>query len=260
MNSPSFNWLDSRFCKDYENEREISREEVHYGWLAPGEQTLKLLSDVQPGSKVLDAGCGMGENMAAIHKLKLDPYGIDFSVHMLAKARKTLRAEGIGTKKADMEKRLKQCDIQQVAGAFHHRFAAVLSVYSLEFLKNMSEFTDSIQSIVDSLEPRGSFILGLSHPITHPDYPLITNETKNVSSKVSTLIYSIRDVVHTLTEAGLVIERVIEQQTEKPSQVSYGDSLKFPYRFKKGKNPFNSLFDDYNKYPHTIVYKSRKTE
>lgn len=89
-------WENSEFCNEYESIWEISVDEVHYGWLAPGEQTLGLLSDsVRENSNVLDVGCGMAQNLIALAKQGVSSYGLDISMCMLEKAHKLVAANSL---------------------------------------------------------------------------------------------------------------------------------------------------------------------
>lgn len=49
-----YDWSSKEACNGYEKTWEISREEMHYGWLSPGENTQRLLEDVPERSKALD--------------------------------------------------------------------------------------------------------------------------------------------------------------------------------------------------------------
>lgn len=260
MNAAHFDWLTKDTCQQYAKNWEISLDEVHYGWLAPGEKTLGLLADVPAGSKVIDVGCGMGENMAALGAMQLDPYGIDISDHMLRKARKNLRSRGIGTVRSDMRKRLRECDMLDLHREFpREKFRAAVSAYSLEFLPNVESFDRTVENVSDILEKDGTFVLCVAHPTSNPNYPRMTNETVPTGGDVSTLMYSVRDMVHSLCSAGFAVERIIEQQTPNPSALSYEEGKRFPYHFRNGRNPFHPLFDSQNNAnPHTLVYKARK--
>ncbi len=254
--NPQYDWLTPKVCNEYERTWEISTDEVHYGWLSPGENTLRLLQDIQEGSPVLDAGCGMGENVIALRKMNLESYGLDISPHMLRKARKKLREHG----HADVTKRLKLCDIREIASAFKSKFQAILAAYSFDFLPDLQAFRQSIQVASDALHDNGSFVMCVSHPTAHPNYPDLTNETIRTSEgALSVLMYSVRDAVSALCDGGLVVERIVEQQTMNPSQISYQEGQQFPYHFHEGKNPCAALFDPLsNKNPHSIIYKSKK--
>ena len=52
-------WEDEEFCKQYAATWEISSDEVHYGWLSPGESSLNLFSELKlENANVLDVGWG----------------------------------------------------------------------------------------------------------------------------------------------------------------------------------------------------------
>ena len=87
-------WNDEEFCKNYKNTWEISLSEVHYGWLAPGEMTLKLLQKEKVAdAKVLDVGCGLGQNLVALSKKGAQGYGLDISNSMLDKAKEIISSQ-----------------------------------------------------------------------------------------------------------------------------------------------------------------------
>ena len=82
------NWQDREYCRQYAETWEISTHEVHYGWLSPGENTLRLFSEISlEGAAVLDVGCGMGENLFSLNRRGAKCFGIDISEHMLSYAR-----------------------------------------------------------------------------------------------------------------------------------------------------------------------------
>lgn len=255
-----YDWSLKEACNAYEKTWEISREEMHYGWLSPGENTLRLLEDVPERSKALDVECGMGENVVALHRMQLDAYGLDLSPYMVRKARRTLREEGVESKPYGLRKRVRECDARALTQEFRAKFDVILAVYSLEFFKDIQDLRNAIAEIARGMEGGGTFLLCISHPTTHPDYPRVTNETGQIgTSTVPLLMYSIRDVVQTLCESKFVVERVIEQQTKGPSRLSYQEAKQYPYHFREGMNPFSPLFDDLNdKNPHTLIYKTKK--
>ncbi len=259
MSPAPYNWLDKSVCDDYANVWELSLDEVHYGWLAPGEKSIQLLADIPPGSRVLDVGCGMGENVVALKKLHLNSHGIDISDHMPQRARKNLRLQKVNDK--EINKKLRTCDVRNLRGEFHERFQSIISVYALEFLPNVTDFQKSVDEITERLDKRGTFIFCVAHPTTHPDYPMLTNQSRSMSVVVPTLLYSVRDVVQSVCNAGLVVERIIEQETRNPSRMTYAEGCQFPYHFRQDRNPFHPLFDQLNNAnPHTLIYKTRKQD
>jgi len=54
---------------------------------------------LKKNDKVLDVGCGTGDLVIDLHKLKFDAYGIDFSKSMIKKAVSRATKQGIDRKK-----------------------------------------------------------------------------------------------------------------------------------------------------------------
>jgi SAM-dependent methyltransferase len=246
-------WTDEKFCKQYAETWEISTDEVHYGWLAPGEATLKLFHEIDlPKSNVLDIGCGMGENLIAIEKKGARCFGIDISAHMLKYA-----------KQRNSKLYIAQEDMRALSSFPQTRFDLILSIYSLEYLDSVKEFRDVLAALYYRLHPGGLFVFCFSHPIQHIRHSMLRNETavSDLAVRKAPLIYSFKDVINCLHDVGFTVERIVEQQTLNPSQISYEDSKKFPYHFHRKKNPCRAEFDaNSNGGPHTIIYKVKKPD
>ncbi len=245
-------WSDREYCRQYAETWEISTREVHYGWLAPGENTLQLLREINiDGATILDVGCGMGENLVSLSRQGGKCFGIDISKHMLAYAR--VRSQKIQFIQQDMR------ELSAFPGVL---FDLILSVYSLEYLDSLQEFRDVLATLFQRLRPGGIFVLCFSHPLQHYRHSMLRNESaQSNNEQPSPLIYSFKDVVLCLNETGFTIDRIIEQQTPNPSTIAYEDSRIYPYHFHDGKNPCATEFDILsNSAPHTIIYKVKKPE
>ena len=254
----SQHWDEKAFCESYCSTWEISYDQVHYGWLAPGENQLRLIDIDLANANVLDIGCGMGENLIALARKGANCHGIDISGYMLERARDNMSRfeDEIDTI------HFKQQDMRQTDFFPGVSFDLILSAYSMEYLNSTQELKDLFYNLFKRLKPGGILIFCFSHQLQHFRHNMLANSSsKTGDDEFSTLIYSFRDVVSSLSEVGYLIERVVEQGTRNPSKLSYEEALSFPYHFHRDKNPCHPQFDsESNKTPHTIIYKARKLD
>lgn len=110
-----------------------------------------LLPDLT-GKRILDLGCGYGENcMEFVNKGASDVVGIDISKKMLEVAEKENSNPKITFKNMPME------DIAQLTG----KFDIVVSSLALHYIKDFSGLVKNIYSL---LNDRGLFIFSQEHP------------------------------------------------------------------------------------------------
>jgi SAM-dependent methyltransferase len=250
-------WTDIAFCRTYAETWEISTHEMHYGWLAPGEDTLRLLAGCDLNvSAVLDIGCGMGENLIALSRFGARCFGLDISEHMIGyaidKANRNLPVE---------KRPIFKVQDMRVLSAFEDiEFDIVISIYSLEYLRSLEELRDVVFNVYNRLKAGGVFVFCFSHQLQHHRHQSLFNDSARAGETFEgNLIYSFRDVVQITAETGFTIERIIEQHTFNPSEISYASSLKYPYHYAEGKNPCQTEFDQVsNSAPHTVIYRCRK--
>lgn len=249
-------WGGRQFCEDYAATWEIATDEVHYGWLADGENTLQLLQDVRiRGANVLDAGCGMGQNLIALANSGANAYGVDLSPYMLDKAWPLVRSADTST-----PIRL-ACEDMRVLRAFPEvSFDLILSIYSLEYVASLEEFKATLHRFYQRLNPGGVLIMCFSHPSQLRRHHTLINRSLPVSPEPTAVFnYSIYDAVSILAKTGFSVERIIEQRTRNPSFITYQEGKQYPYHFRDGCNPCDAKYDDIsNASPHTIIYKARK--
>lgn len=170
------------------------------------------------GKTVLDLGCGYGENCKAFSDLGASyVLGVDLSEKMLAVARE--EHPGITFLRADMN------DLSCIDG----RFDAVFSSLAVHYIEDFGKLAKSVFTL---LNDGGCFIFSQEHPLTTA--PLAgTNWTKDEEG--NTLYYNLSDytksgkrttswivdgvvkyhrtfsdIVCALTDAGFVIEKMLE--------------------------------------------------
>ncbi len=248
-------WKEKKFCDWYARTWEISTSEMHYAWLAPGEKDLGLLSDSDLSRmRIMDIGCGMGENMIALTRAGAEVYGLDISDHMLERAQKNWNAVFGDEKKLQVS-----CEDMRHFRAFPGiKFDLIISVYSLEYLSSIREFRNVLAIFAGRLNEGGKLVFSFSHPLQHHLHNFLGNQSGRVNpeDKASPLIYSFQDVVGALSDTGFHVERIVELGTKNPSQIDYESSLKFPYHFHKGQNPCRPEFDEFSsRFPHTVIYR-----
>ena len=249
-------WEDDGFCDAYEATWEISVQQVHYGWLADGEHELGLLRDIRVASpRVLDIGCGLGQNLISQAKDGATCVGVDISPCMLSKAQALIDKEGV----ADSIE-LIEGDMRDLSAHIHDEFDLILSVYSMEYLTSIQQLRAVVHDIHKRLIPGGIFVLCFTHPSQAHRYPEFMNCSVPLGAgKYRTFNYSVKDATEALFKSDFSIERMVEQITKDPSKISYEEGRKFPYHFREGCNPCTSEYDEIsNGAPHTIIYKCRR--
>ena len=239
---------------------EIATDQIHYGWLAPGENELELIKELNlEGAHVLDIGCGRGENLIALARKNAKCFGLDISPYMLERAKENWETE---FPQKDREHVAFSCeDMRQFHGFTGIKFDLVLSIYSLEYLENIRELRNVLAMIYGRLKEGGIFLFSFSHPLQHNMHRELGNLSARVNpeDKKSPLIYSFQDVVGSLADTGFHVERVLELSTKNPSTISYEEAIRFPYHFRDGNNFCLPEFDDIsNRFPHTVVYRTIK--
>ncbi len=249
-------WDDQEFCEKYESTWEIAVDEVHYGWLAHGENKLGLLDNINlANSNVLDIGCGLGQNLISLEKRGANCFGFDISACMLSKAEVLISKSNKSSKI-----KLAHDDMRDFSCFSDVEFDVILSIYSMEYLSGIRELRKVIHYVYNRLRAGGTFIMCFSHPSQAQRFPELMNHSVPIGKgSYKTFNWSFKDATSTLFKSNFSIERIIEQKTVNPSQLGYEDSLGFPYHFRRGKNPCMVEFDEFsNLNPHTVIYKSRK--
>jgi SAM-dependent methyltransferase len=128
------------------------------------EQYLAQFRSLQPGSRVLDAGCGTGLDASSLAELGLKVVAIDVSHEMYLLARDRLsKMENVEVIQADTE------HLNEPDGSF----AAVLS--ALEIFHHV-DLNETVRQYARLLTPEGRLVIVTNHPVRNmllrnpPDY------------------------------------------------------------------------------------------
>ena len=114
-------------------------------------QYVKDIAKLAPGSKVLDAGCGLGRISVELAALGLDVTGVDIIQSELDAARDSAQAEGV-------ELTLVNQDLR----TFHapNQFDCAVNLYtSFGYCDTVDEDMQILRNIAESVKPGGTFIM-----------------------------------------------------------------------------------------------------
>ena len=114
-------------------------------------QYVKDLAGLASGSKVLDAGCGLGRISVELAALDLDVTGVDIIQSELDAARESAEAEGVPLTLINHDLRTFRAPGQ---------FDCAINLYtSFGYCATIEEDMQILRNIADSLKPGGTFIL-----------------------------------------------------------------------------------------------------
>ena len=114
-------------------------------------QYVKDIAKLAPGSKVLDAGCGLGRISVELAALDLDVTGVDIIQSELDAAQDSAQAEGV-------ELTLVNHDLR----TFHapNQFDCAINLYtSFGYCDTVDEDMQILRNIAESVRPGGTFIM-----------------------------------------------------------------------------------------------------
>jgi SAM-dependent methyltransferase len=259
----------------YQAERRISVDDVHYGPFAPGERELKLLGDgpegppqsVQ-GKRVLEVGCGGGQNAVALARWGAKCAGVDPSTAQVAHARRLAREQGVEVEFV--------VGVAEDLGAFPDAgFDLVLSSYAFDYVANLAQAYREAWRV---LKPGGLFVFCLSHPwfqavgwylAGDPDMPEVADYAAwpiaddwdwsfedGTTAAFRDHLRPLAQIVNELIEAGFALERLVEQPYEVAAGTPAGETGRFPYVYEL--DPDSPEYVVARKLPRTLIVRARK--
>jgi SAM-dependent methyltransferase len=255
----------------YQRHTRISTDDVHYGPLAPGERELGLLGDVA-GKRIVEVGCGGGQNSIALTKWGATCVGVDPSSAQLDHARRLARQLA----------RQNGVEVQFIAGvaedlsAFRDAsFDVALSSYAFDYVTDLRRAYGEIWRV---LKPGGLFVFCLSHPwfqavgwylAGDPDAAEMGNYAAwpdveewdwayggGPAGRMRGHLRPLAQMVNELLRTGFTLERMVEQSYEDVAEASPEELARLPYVHEF--DPSSQEYQIMRKLPHTLIVRARK--
>jgi ubiquinone/menaquinone biosynthesis C-methylase UbiE len=258
--------------RSYQNENRISLDDVHYGPVAPGERALKLLGDVKE-KKVLEIGCGGGQNSIVLTKWGAEVTGLDISEVQLEHANNLAKEEDVNVKfvQGRME------DLSRFENDF---FDIVISSHAIGYADDLRTVYKETARV---LKPGGFLVFCFEHPIWLTVGPALEdqdfNKVQNYFDKNRDVWvwpcfdgttatfnqgnWSINEIINECVNAELQIVRIAEPQGYDLANMDEKAIHKIPY--------ISAVEDTYEEYvnkfvrviriiPFSLIIKARKPE
>jgi SAM-dependent methyltransferase len=251
----------------YQAERRISTDDVHYGPFAPGERELRLLGEVQ-GKRVLEVGCGGGQNVIALARWGATCIGVDPSAAQLAHARRLAVEQDVAVE-------FIQAAAEDLSAFADASFDVVLSSYAFDYVADLRRAYREAWRV---LQLGGPFVFCLSHPWFQAvgwhlagdrDAPEIANYAAwpgiedwewafadGTTAPFRGHLRTLAQIVNELIETGFTLERLLEQPFEDLTDKSPEEAHRFPYVYTIGPDSAEYLIA--RKLPRTLLIRARK--
>ena len=251
----------------YQKRYAIKTNQIHYGPLCPSEDELQLLGNLKD-KILLELGSGAGQNSIFAAKSGSKVTAIDISDEQI-KHGFELAQKSHAEVNFILSSFLNFCDM-----GYEDEFDIVLSVYALQYCKNVDEMERVFKYIYKSLKPDGRFVFSLDHPIRSHGYWMndifvINNyfdrdqkewlyefpETK-ISTKMSGSYKTLGDYFVSLINAGFSVKKIIEP---KPilNDANSNFGIKSKYGINSPDDPYS--FDHLSRIPGTIIFQAFKS-
>lgn len=234
----------------YRKKYYIKADTVHYGPLCPGEDRLCLLGNVT-GLRVVDLGCGAGQNAIALAKSGAKVTAVDFSSNQLLEARTLAADEGVNVE-------FLNCNVTELSVFDDDTFDIAVSACTMAFVKDIKTAFFEAYRI---LKPGGVFVVSVMHPLqyildgekgcmyfnyTFPFYPRLLRwswDFNGTSVKFQNHLRSIADYHNTLIDAGFEVKRLLEPKpTLKTPHLGFSKEIMQEYPYIAKHLPITLIF------------------
>ena len=144
----------------YQRVMKISTDDFHYGPQIPGESRLHLLPSLKRGMRVLELGCGGGQNSVWLAKHGLVCDAFDISAEQLNHARTLARREGV-------EISFEKGELDRWPVRFTGPYDLIHSSHAMEFADNPASV---IARAAQMLRLGGTLVISTVHPLYNGDW------------------------------------------------------------------------------------------
>jgi SAM-dependent methyltransferase/ADP-ribose pyrophosphatase YjhB (NUDIX family) len=198
----------------YQDEKQISVEQLTYGARCPGEDELRLLGDVA-GLRAIVLGCGGGQDCIVLAKKGAQVIGVDLSDKQIEYGRRLAEREGVLVT-------LVQGNVEELRGVEDETQDLALSIHALNYVERIDRaFAEAYRVL-----RRGSaFVMSLHHPFygcleDEPPYGVRQSywqreidwqwEFPTASARLRSWYRAVGEWFALLTDAGFRVERLLE--------------------------------------------------
>jgi ubiquinone/menaquinone biosynthesis C-methylase UbiE len=248
----------NKIARHYVRQYDISTNIIHYGPLCPGEDKLKLLGNLS-GKKVLDLGCGAGQNAIALAAKGAKVTAVDFSEIQIEQARQLA-----SLKKADIN--FIVSDISKLPAIADSQFDLAISACAIAFVKNLNQAFGETYRV---LKPGGKFVLSDMHPLQYildegddsvsfnhpfPHQPILFKwrwdfgakegfATDPLKASFQHYVRSLSTYHNALVEAGFVVEKMLEpKSTLRSPHTGFSREIWKEYKYIASHLPITYIF------------------
>ena len=201
----------------YQEKRNISFNDIEYALGYARESELNLLGDVK-GKKIIELGCGGGENSIILAKKGAICTGVDISFKQLKYAKNL-------AKKHEVKIKLIEGDLENLVMIDDEIFDIAISIFALDWMQDLDAAFKEAYRI---LKKNGIFVFSIQHPIYNllgaEDFnPKELKISTNYFEKHATFVEStgidlkvhaskISDIINGLIKIGFDIEKILEPE------------------------------------------------
>jgi ubiquinone/menaquinone biosynthesis C-methylase UbiE len=216
--------------REYQKRHKIPTEFAHYGPRCPNENDLRLLGSVK-GKKILEIGCGGGQNSIAFAKQGAAVTGLDLSDEQIEFAKELAEKESVRV-------RFIRGDMQNMKEIEDDSYDIVFTAISLIW----TDIGKTIPEVYRVLKGGGLFVFSDIHPFFNifsetsldlersyfeTGYHEWTETSKETGTETrfGNYFYTMSDYINTLIENGFHLEKVLEPEPVEGDNVfDYGES------------------------------------